>query len=301
MPMGFSLKESKTRLLAYANMGIGLVLIFWILMVVRDLVSLPLKQQTRAWEPRKRMEGVIPKRMFQDYGIILEKNPFGFPGGPLKMISPSSPSQERAASRINLNLIGTVSGSGNWGFAIFSDQSGNHEVFAIGDSVFGMGRLDQVHKDRAVIMKDGRPAEIPLIDTLSLKGLLSPGASPSSGPRHADLSTSVRPVGSESYILNQQMLQRVIENPNQIMTQARLLPYVVEGKVQGFVLSEVRPGGIYASLGLLEGDVLVRINENEISTPESALQAFLALKGIDLVQLDVLRNGAPVTLTYQIR
>jgi len=295
MGMAFSLKESKTRLLSYANMGIGLVLIFWILMVVRDLVSLPLKQRTRAWEPQKRTEGVIPKRMFQDYGIILEKNPFGFPGGALKMISPSSPSEQEPVSEINATLIGTVSGSEKRNFAIFSDQNGHHEVFGVGDSVFGMGRLDQVKKDGAVIMRNGRRVEIRLIDTTSLKELSSPNVAV------ADLSTAVQPVGSESYVLNREMLQRAIENPNQIMTQARLLPYVVEGSVQGFVLSEVRPGGIYESLGLLEGDVLVGINGNEISTPESALQAFLALKGTDLVQLDVLRDGTPVTLTYQIR
>ncbi|MDH7499406.1 MAG: type II secretion system protein GspC [candidate division NC10 bacterium] len=299
MAKGFALKESRTRLLAYANMGIGLVLFFWILVMVRDLVSFPLKQQTGAWEPRKKMGEATPRRPFQDYAVILEKNPFGLPGGPLKMISPSpsSPSEEKRASRGNLTLIGTVSGSGNRDFAIFLDPSGTHEVFALGDSVFGMGMLKQVLRDKAVIVKDGRPIEIPLIDSLSLKGLLSspPGAG------EDDIAAGVQPAGSASYVLNQQVLQRAIENPNQIMTQARLLPYVMQGKVQGFVLSEVRPGGIYESLGLQNGDVLLRINEYDISTPESALRAFTALKGTDLVELDVLRKGAPLTLTYEIR
>jgi general secretion pathway protein C len=97
------------------------------------------------------------------------------------------------------------------------------------------------------------------------------------------------------------MVRKAIENPNQIMTEARLLPYVVEGDVQGFVLSEVKSGGLYDSLGLRNGDVLVRVNDYEISTPESALQAFTALKGMDQVQLDVIRHGSAMTLTYQIR
>jgi len=295
MPMGFSLREPKIRLLTYANAAIAIALTLGILIVVRDLVSSPLKQQTRAWEPRKRVEGVIPKRIFQDYGIILEKNPFGFPAGKLNLISVASSSKVESTPRFDANLIGTVSGPDHRGFAIFSDRRGTQEVFAVGDSVFGMGRLKGVKKDRVFVIEGGREIEIALIDTTLVKELTSPY------PGEIERSNVVQLIGDESYLLNQETLLKAIENPSQIMTEARLLPYVVEGNVQGFVLGEVKPGGIYESLGLQDGDVLVRINEYDISTPESALQAFAALKGMDLVQLDVLRNGSPMTLTYQIQ
>lgn len=111
----------------------------------------------------------------------------------------------------------------------------------------------------------------------------------------------IQATGGESSLVDQKMLQSAIDNPKKIMTDARLLPYIVEGQVQGFVLSEVARGGVYQTLGLQNGDVLMRINEHEISAPESALQAFVALKGMDLVQLDILRNGTPMTLSYQIQ
>jgi type II secretory pathway component PulC len=52
---------------------------------------------------------------------------------------------------------------------------------------------------------------------------------------------------------------------------------------------------------LQDEDVLLRINEFSIDKPESALQAFTALKGMDRIQLDIVRDGAKASLTYQMR
>jgi general secretion pathway protein C len=85
------------------------------------------------------------------------------------------------------------------------------------------------------------------------------------------------------------------------MTDARFIPHIVDGRQQGFTLKEVKPGGIYQSLGLQNEDVLLRINEYDISTPDKALQAFIALRGLDRADLDIVRNGSKMTMTYQIR
>jgi general secretion pathway protein C len=86
-----------------------------------------------------------------------------------------------------------------------------------------------------------------------------------------------------------------------MMTDARLKPNIMNGKEEGFVLSEVKSGGIYQSLGLQDGDVLLRINDYDISNPEKALQAFTALKGMERVQVDLMRGGSRLTMTYQIK
>jgi general secretion pathway protein C len=95
--------------------------------------------------------------------------------------------------------------------------------------------------------------------------------------------------------------QQASDNPTQIMTDARLRPHKRNGREEGFLLSEVKTGGIYHSLGLRNGDVLLRINEYDISNPEIALQAFTALRGMDRIQIDLLRAGSKMTMTYQIK
>ncbi|MFN3396727.1 MAG: hypothetical protein ACK4Z9_08060, partial [Thermodesulfovibrionales bacterium] len=111
----------------------------------------------------------------------------------------------------------------------------------------------------------------------------------------------VRSSGNNTFIVNQEGILHALENPSQLMTDARLQPNYVNGRQEGFMLREVRNGGIYQSLGLQNGDVLLRINNYDITNPEIALQAFTALKGMDRVGLDIIRNGTRMTLNYQIR
>jgi len=102
-------------------------------------------------------------------------------------------------------------------------------------------------------------------------------------------------------MIDQQKILQALERPDQIMTDARFTPHMVDGRQQGFILREVKPQGIYSGLGLQNGDILLRINEYSISSAESALQALTALRGIDRAQLDIIRNGSNMTMTYQIR
>jgi general secretion pathway protein C len=294
--MKFSLRAPKVQVYAYAQTAIGLLLLLGGLFFAWDLISTTLKEEKKATESRKKAEPTKSKRSLLDYRSILEKNPFGFPGGELKPISPSpSPSSEVSVAATDILLVGTVAGPPQESYAIFSDHTGYQEVFGVGASVFGVGRLDRVEKDRAFILQQGKEIEVSLVDIAAVREWKG-------APRErAGPAKPVRPTGPGSFMLDQKMVSEAVENPNQVMTEARLLPNLVDGKQQGFLLSEVKPGGIYESLGLQDGDVLLRINQGDISSPESALQALSALKGMDRVQMDVMRNGVRMTLTYQIR
>lgn len=122
-------------------------------------------------------------------------------------------------------------------------------------------------------------------------------------PSESSVMTSdfARSAGRGTFLVDQKKVLDALENPNQLMTDARLQPNIANGRQEGFILREVRNGGIYQSLGLQNGDVLLRINDYNISNPENALQAFTALRGMDRVQVDIMRGGQKMTMTYQIR
>ena len=85
------------------------------------------------------------------------------------------------------------------------------------------------------------------------------------------------------------------------MTDARLLPSIKDGKVEGFKVSEVKPNGIFGTVGIKDGDVLLRINDFAIDSPDKAIQSFVTLKGQSRIKLDLIRDGQPTTLNYDIR
>jgi len=286
-----SLTSNYHGLLTITNWLMGSLLIFFLLVFVRDIVALSLREAPAPpWVTAHTARS--PKRSIREYGSIVTNNPFGAPGGELKQLS-ASEGESSASGVSGLTLVGTVSGARKYGYAIFVDKNNNQEVFKTGDAVHAMGVLQSVEKDKAVLLSGGRAIEVAIIDAAAA----ADSRAPQVGPATAFASIT----GEGSYLVDRKRVRQALERPGQIMTDARLLPNTVDGKQQGFSISEIKPDGIYQSLGLRNGDVLLRINDFNISSTENALQAFMALKGMDRVNLDIIRSGNKMTMTYLIR
>jgi type II secretion system protein C len=282
------------RNIFYVNILLGVMLVSALLFLVRDVVSGHFEKKAPRGE--KTVPGALlaspQKRQLEDYALILKNNPFGFPGGEIKTLTVSAGNKSQKTDFV---LIGTVAGPKELSYGVFKDNSGMQEVFKVGDPVFGGGKLQAVKRESVVLQRGEGTVEIPLEDVKVREITTKNSGSASSADQFA------RKVGRGAYVVDQARLQQAISNPAQMMTDARLKPNLANGKEEGFVLSEVKPGGIYQSLGLLDGDVLLRINEYDVSNPERALQAFTALKGMERVQIDLVRAGSRMTMTYQIK
>ncbi len=280
------------KLLIILNLFLALLLLLSALIFARGIISVFYKKVEKpSFYSRASAQKMKGKTGLQEYTAILNNNPFGFPGGQLKDLSVA---KGDALSHSDIILTGTVSGSPFYSYAVFADKSGKQEVVRVGESVFGGGKLKRVEKDKVFITENGREIKIPLTDMLTIKEVK---------PSESSVMTSdfARSAGRGTFLVDQKKVLDALENPNQLMTDARLQPNIANGRQEGFILREVRNGGIYQSLGLQNGDVLLRINDYNISNPENALQAFTALRGMDRVQVDIMRGGQKMTMTYQIR
>lgn len=288
MQRNWNVLLSRPGIISTANMVVGLLIIGAVLFLVRDIVSLAVPVREQGGRSVKKTAQAMQTSL-QDYAVILRNNPFGPPAGELQ---PLSSAAGPAMSQSDLILTGTISGPRRYSFAFIADKTGQQDVYRIGDKVLSLGKLERVEKDRVFIRADGRQMEIPLSDLTVTKELKPPSSA---------VAGLGRRTGESTFILDQQRVNQALERPDQLMTDARFVPNLVEGRQQGFLLREVKPGGIYASLGLQNGDVLLKINDFTISNPETALQAVTALRGIDRAQLDIVRQGSRLTMTYQIR
>jgi type II secretion system protein C len=114
-------------------------------------------------------------------------------------------------------------------------------------------------------------------------------------------SIHVNQIGENTYSLDEATVTELTGNINQFMTQVRIVPYFVANQSAGYRLAAMRPGSAFAQLGFRGGDVIQRINDVELTSPEKMYTIFQNLKDEKRVTIDILRRGKKDTLTYEIR
>jgi len=114
-------------------------------------------------------------------------------------------------------------------------------------------------------------------------------------------SSLARKIGEREWIVDRRELDEALSDVGSVLTQARILPYKVNGKTQGFRLSSVQRSGIFSLVGLRSGDILLKVNESTIDSPEKGLELLSGLGSETDISLDILRGGKPEKLNYEIR
>jgi general secretion pathway protein C len=209
--------------------------------------------------------------------------------------SPTAAQAAPVTAPAELLLLGTATGSFRETFALVRHTAKQEErVFRLGDMVFDAGRLVQVTHEQAYIVVNGKKVELltPMTPPAAAAGQSHPAGQPG---------LAVAAAGAGSYVIDQRALNAALDNIGQAMSDARLLPSQKDGKVEGFRASEVKPNGVFAMVGIKNGDVLQRLNDFPIDSPDKALQSFIGLKGQNRLKLDLIRDGRPVTFNYDIR
>ncbi|MFH2011038.1 MAG: type II secretion system protein GspC [bacterium] len=111
----------------------------------------------------------------------------------------------------------------------------------------------------------------------------------------------VRKVGPNKYEIDRTLVQQFIANTAMAGRDAAIYPHTKDGKPDGFRLGRVRPGGIFAKLGMRSGDVLNSVNNMPITSLDKALTIFTKLQGANHLTIGVTRYGRPQTMDYSIK
>ena len=83
--------------------------------------------------------------------------------------------------------------------------------------------------------------------------------------------------------------------------QARITPIFRNGQSLGFKLTAIHPHSFYSQIGLVDGDVILRVNGLEMNSPEKALSAYAELKDAARFELDLERDCQWIRKTYLLQ
>ena len=145
--------------------------------------------------------------------------------------------------------------------------------------------LVRVSKGKALVRLGGRDVEL---EVKRGKEEVSPQRVPS------------QPRTSTEFRISRRELERITKDPGMMFREIRLVPYVKNGRTEGFIFEWVKPGSIFYRAGLRRGDVLVSINNMTIQSGEDAFRLLQVLRNEPSLRVVVMRNGQMKEINIRI-
>jgi general secretion pathway protein C len=226
---------------------------------------------------------------------------FPLPPDPLGMgtgmgtAGPSTP-----PSRVPLNLasklklLGVVIGDHEGVSAIVEELSSKRQLFfRLHDQIHDVGEISEIRRD-GIVVRQGDQQELLELATSQIE-------KPPSAPVAAVPAVAPGPGSPVRTVLDRRDVEQAMGDIPKLLSQARAVPYLVNGAMNGFRLDFIAPASFYEKIGLKFGDVLQQVNGVDIRDPGTMLTLFQQLRNEKMVKLDVLRNNQRTAMTFDIR
>lgn len=201
-------------------------------------------------------------------------------------------------SELQVLLVGTVvAEKPEWSLALISDlHSRETAVYRLEELVSGQDRLVAIAGDRVWLLRKG------VLEVLALGGSIG-GLEPNRTASKASSGKSklaLRELGPGHFMVERESLDVILAKPGGILSDLRVVPSKVAGQA-GYKLFAIRPGSVFASMGLMNGDVLSKINGHGLGDPAVLLELYQKLKSSREVEVELSRRGRLERLRFSIR
>jgi len=208
-------------------------------------------------------------------------------------------------SGLRVRLLGTLASIvEKWSIASILDMGTQRaQTYAIGDTILG-AEIVSIERDRVIILNNRRREFIDSQpgDGAGVAYTPPPAAKiPSAEPTQVAMGTGIRAMSDNEYEVPRAEIEKTLSNLNDVAMQARIVPAFKDGQAQGFKLFSIRPDSIYNKIGIQNGDVIRRINGNDLNSPEKALEIYTRLKDASRIDIELERNGNVLRKTYNVR
>ena len=193
-----------------------------------------------------------------------------------------------------LTLLGVVIGDHGGVSAIVEELSSKRQLFfRLHDQVHDVGEISEIRRD-GMVVRQGDQQEF-----------LELAASQTEKPPTAQViaKAAIVPVPGSPIrtVLDRRDVEQAMGDLPKLLSQARAVPYMVNGSMNGFRLDSIAPASFYEKIGLKQGDVLQQVNGVDIRDPGTMLTLFQQLRNEKTVKLDVLRSNQRTAMTFDIR
>ncbi len=292
---------------------------------------LPIDRTTADAAPTKRRASASTEIARADSTGILRRNIFDSETGPLDgsavvdepveevLDTPTTDTYDGGAVATcdgSMRLVAAVTNPRRpeWSFAAIIGAAGKAMLYRSGQEVDGR-EIVQV-RSRTVIMRPsgGSYCQIAMFDeevtAPTAMAAVMTATKMTKAPRRparegaissADMDSGITRVSDTEFTVQRSLVDQILENQGELMRTARIIPHEEGGRVVGVKMYGIRRNSLLGRLGLQNGDMLRTINGFDMSSPDSALEAYTRLRSADHLTLSIVRRGQGSSVNYNIQ
>jgi general secretion pathway protein C len=240
----------------------------------------------------------------QDYALIVQRDIFNA----VKAQPAIPPPPPEAAVDLHLKLVGTSHLTRTKPFAIIEDENSQIQaLYQLGDQVPAAGELTAIEKAQVVINHDGQLITLTIPEESQTSNVVTPAFAPSRFRRHRAARRLaldpryIRRIGPNDFVVYRRAIESDLQNLRPLLSQIRASPNLENGKTNGYSLSEVQPGSVFAEMGLRDGDIVSAVNGQDLNDPTQALLLLNNVRDQSSISVTVKRFGQPVQYNFSVR
>ncbi len=278
----------------YVILGINLLLVVWIAAQLATLtwgLLAPAAEDAPVVNAARNM----PVQQDQDRRLIAQMHGWHLMGVVTRTVAPAKTAVPENApdTRLKLTLRGALASDDPANArAIIADPKGQDEQYSIGDTLPGNAELSEIYPDRVILKRSGR------YETLRLPVDTQPAGNSTASRRTVQ---PARRVGSARNNPQQRLAavrQQLRQNPRDMQGLLRASVHKDDaGKMIGYALSPGNDPAMFAEMGLVDGDVVLQVNDMALSDPNNGARALQALRSGEPVSVMLLRDGQEQLVT----
>lgn len=253
----------------------------------------------------------------EGYNIIVERNIFNSAASGVATAAEELPPEQlgelgpAVKTNLDIKVLGTLvvgDGTDRRSSAVIAGGKGRGaEAYYPGEepSFAPNVKLRLVAKDRIEFLNGGRLEYAELEDFASKKSIFASaeeihGKAPSLREEGAVTEPPSRASAENRITIEQREIDEALQNLDKLMTEIRIVPNFKGGQPAGMKVLSVKPGSVISKLGVKRGDILEKINGEELDI-KKGMELFSQMKDLKNFSLEISRGGKNQTLEYEIR
>jgi general secretion pathway protein C len=196
----------------------------------------------------------------------------------------------KTSPRENLTLVGTLV-AGTESTALI-EVGKKIKLFHLGDPLPDGSSIEEIQRNRVSIRnQDNSTTDLTLRkETLNKRRTIESSATGS----------GVRSAGENRWTISRATADTARTNIADQLRLAQMEPRIVNGHTDGFLVRKLSRNSLLTQMGIKRGDVILRVNNMSLDSPEKALQILQQLREARQLTVDLERNKEPMTFAYEI-